>query len=373
MRLLSRKVVLCDEYYNHNNIYTNNQGYNMSRFAFIKNKDANLYKLCLQAEERVTDDIDVYMLKCRRALECIVTIAGCRGNNLYQKVEDINNNLKISREMKHKIFKFKDACNENIHYEDETGCNKADAYVVLDQLEEICHWLVEAIIDKQVQEVITDNVKILEQKQKELVEAFKNNDIEAITLISEAIKRLSQQQGETISKIKDNSDKDLNKQTADLNKEHIITILGGFSRGKSTLINALLGAKVLPSSKRATTVVNTKISYGDTNSYYKKLKDGTISNISETEFQGYKAENLKNGLKLFDLDSLSVKVSSPFCKNNITIIDTPGDNINNLPRYKDLTDVSEIVILLLCTSMCLCNDERAFIKEFKKIMVWINC
>lgn len=182
----------------------------MSRFDFIKNKDANLYKLCLQAEERVTDDLDVFMLKCRRALECVVTIAGCRGNNLYQKVDDINNNLKISKEMKHKIFMLKDVCNENIHYEDEEQCKSADAYIILNQLDEICHWLVDAIIDKQVQEVITDNVKILERKQKELIEAFKNNDIEAISIISEDIKRLSHQQGEKISKIKNVSHEDSN-------------------------------------------------------------------------------------------------------------------------------------------------------------------
>lgn len=174
----------------------------MSRFDFIKNKDTNLYKLCLETESRANDDLDIFMLKCRRALECIVTIAGCKGNNLYQKVDDINNNLNISRDMKHKIFVLKDICNENIHFEDEMQGEKVDAYMVLDQLNEICHWLVDAIIDKQVQDVITDSVKVLEQKQKELIEAFKKNDIESVSRISDEIKQLSEQQGKTINNIK---------------------------------------------------------------------------------------------------------------------------------------------------------------------------
>lgn len=174
----------------------------MSRFDFIKKKDAKLYELCLQAEKRLNDDIDVFMLKCRRALERIVTLAGCRGNNLYQKVDDINYNLKISSEMKRKIFTFKDICNENIHYEDETQNKNVDANDVLKQLVVICRWLVEAIIDKKVKAVISDNVKILEKKQQELIAAFKRNDIAAISKINEEIIKLSKTQNSDIEALK---------------------------------------------------------------------------------------------------------------------------------------------------------------------------
>ena len=181
--------------------------YTMSRFYFLKSKDQKLYKLCTQVEERVNDDADVFMLKCRRALECIVTVAGCNGRSLYEKVNDIKNNLQISKEMQHEIFALKDMCNENIHFE-EKNRSEVDVAGTLAKLEHICHWLVDAIIDKQVQTVISDNVNVLKKKTRELEEAFKRNDFVAVARLSEEIKALSDKQRDDIHVIKSGSDLD---------------------------------------------------------------------------------------------------------------------------------------------------------------------
>lgn len=175
--------------------------YTMSRFDFLKSKDQKLYKLCVQVEERVNDDADVFMLKCRRALECVVTVAGCNGKSLYEKVNDIKNNLQISREMQHEIFALKDMCNENIHFEEKSR-SEVDVAGTIAKLEHICHWLVDAIIDKQVKTVISDNVNVLREKMRELEDAFKRNDFEAITALNEEIKALSTKQREDIHVIK---------------------------------------------------------------------------------------------------------------------------------------------------------------------------
>lgn len=173
----------------------------MSRFDFLKSKDQKLYKLCTQVEERVNDDADVFMIKCRRALECVVTVAGCNGRSLYEKVNDIKNNLQISREMQHEIFALKDMCNENIHFEEKSR-SEVDVAGTLAKLEHICHWLVDAIIDKQVKMVISDNVNVLREKMRELEDAFKRNDFEAITALNEEIKALSTKQRDDIHVIK---------------------------------------------------------------------------------------------------------------------------------------------------------------------------
>ena len=177
----------------------------MSRFDFLKSKDQKLYKLCTQVEERVNDDADVFMLKCRRALECVVTVAGCNGRSLYEKVNDIKNNLQISREMQHEIFALKDMCNENIHFEEKSR-SEVDVAGTLAKLEHICHWLVDAIIDKQVKTVISDNVNVLKGKTRELEEAFKKNDFAAVARLSEEIKALSDKQREDIHVIKSGSE-----------------------------------------------------------------------------------------------------------------------------------------------------------------------
>lgn len=43
-----------------------------------------------------------------------------------------------------------------------------------------------------------------------------------------------------------------------------VIIIGSFSRGKSTMINALLGNKILPAKLTPTTAVITVIKYGRT-------------------------------------------------------------------------------------------------------------
>ena len=46
-----------------------------------------------------------------------------------------------------------------------------------------------------------------------------------------------------------------------------LVVIGEFSRGKSTFVNALLGKNILPSSKEATTNIISKIVYGDQPKY----------------------------------------------------------------------------------------------------------
>ncbi len=56
-----------------------------------------------------------------------------------------------------------------------------------------------------------------------------------------------------------------------------VLIVGQFSRGKSTLINALLGQKILPSYATATTAVINEVKSGDT-SVRGRVSSGTAGN-----------------------------------------------------------------------------------------------
>ena len=60
-----------------------------------------------------------------------------------------------------------------------------------------------------------------------------------------------------------------------LNDERfILVVVGEFSRGKSTFVNALLGRRMLPVSKSPTTAVISKIVYGETSEYIVHYKSG---------------------------------------------------------------------------------------------------
>lgn len=169
-------------------------------FEFLKVKEPKLYELCYNVEKYQNDDIDIVMLKCRKALEYIVTSLGCKGENLYEKVNDINNKLNINRDIRNKIIALKNTCNESIHYNDAVA--DVSSKDVISSLVEICHWFIEAKIEKKVDVLINDNIEMLKKKQEELTEAFKKNDFAAVARISEEIKVLSEQQIKDIIGIK---------------------------------------------------------------------------------------------------------------------------------------------------------------------------
>lgn len=187
-------------------------------FDFLKVREPKLYELCYEVEKYQNVDIDIVMLKCRKALEYIVTSLGCNGANLHAKVNDINNKLNINKDIRNKILALKNKCNESIHYNDEI--DNANSKDVINRLVEICRWLIEAKIDKKVDTLIKDNIEMLKKKQNELTEAFKKNDFAAVARISEEIKVLSEQQNKDIINLKSDDEVDDGRY---LSKEEEIT------------------------------------------------------------------------------------------------------------------------------------------------------
>lgn len=177
----------------------------MSRFDFIRFRDRKLYDLCIQVEERIDDSQDVFTLKCRRALEYIISLTGAKGKNLYERILDIKNNLAISSNIQREFLILKDICNENIHI-DYSSQKNIDVYEVIKKLELICHWLIDAIAKKKIDVKIEANLKELENLTSDLKKAFKQNDYNTIIKLNDKIKNLAQSQADEINSIKRYSD-----------------------------------------------------------------------------------------------------------------------------------------------------------------------
>lgn len=162
-----------------------------------------------------------------------------------------------------------------------------------------------------------------------------------------------------------------------------LVVVGEFSRGKSTFVNALLGKRMLPVSKSPTTAVISKIVYGETSEYIVHYKTGESKTISEGEFLDIKAhsegdvlsiDGLKEKLKsivkqqknLADIDFVEIRYPLPICKNNVEVIDTPGTNDLNVGRV-DITynylKKADAAILVLMASQALTKSELEFLRE----------
>ncbi len=102
-----------------------------------------------------------------------------------------------------------------------------------------------------------------------------------------------------------------------------LVVMGQFKRGKSTLINALLGAEILPTAIVPLTSIVTRIGYGETPAAAVHYLDGRREEIRLEDIQRFVTEraNPRNGLQVKEVE---VAFPSPLLRDGVRIIDTPG-------------------------------------------------
>ncbi|MFZ3212794.1 MAG: dynamin family protein [Terriglobales bacterium] len=102
-----------------------------------------------------------------------------------------------------------------------------------------------------------------------------------------------------------------------------LAVLGQFKRGKTTLINGLLGADVLPVAVVPLTSIITMLSYGERPEVTVHFLSGETRPSEMEELEQYVTErhNPENrkGVKHVD-----VRYPSPYLKDGILLVDTPG-------------------------------------------------
>lgn len=135
-----------------------------------------------------------------------------------------------------------------------------------------------------------------------------------------------------------------------------ISVIGEFSTGKSTFINALLQKQLLVSSiLQGTTVASTILTYHS--EYCLDVKKIGASKGQRIWFDDY--ESMKDKLEEIttnpdvakDLDFVRVRMPADFLKKDIRIIDTPGTNVTEawhedvtIRTLKNMSDLSIILI-----------------------------
>lgn len=109
-----------------------------------------------------------------------------------------------------------------------------------------------------------------------------------------------------------------------------VAVMGEFNRGKSSLINALLGSEVLPTKMLPTTAVISKITYGIEKSVEIHYKNGKTEQISIKDLAGYVTKLTDKGSALAaEIEEAVVTYPTQYGKNGIDIYDTPGLNDND--------------------------------------------
>ncbi len=101
-----------------------------------------------------------------------------------------------------------------------------------------------------------------------------------------------------------------------------VAVIGQFKRGKTCLVNALLGREILPTGIVPVTSAAANISYGR-ESYSVRFLNGVIKAVSEAEIGSYinEQENPDNRL---GVECVEISVPSDFLEGGICLVDTPG-------------------------------------------------
>lgn len=165
--------------------------------------------------------------------------------------------------------------------------------------------------------------------------------------------------------------------------EHFeVAIVGEFKRGKSTLINALLGQEILPADVLPATATLNRVTYNDSPYVSVEYKDGSVEKVPIDSLQDYVTKlTFESEQKAETVKEATVYYDTEFCKNNVDIIDTPGLNDDEQMTNVTLSILPEIdaAVFVISANSPFSQFEKEFLEkkmlssDVGRIIFIVNC
>jgi len=147
-----------------------------------------------------------------------------------------------------------------------------------------------------------------------------------------------------------------------------LVVLGQFKRGKTSLINALLGAEILPVAVVPLTSIATILKYGEALRIKVFFADGAVKEIRHESLSEYVTEK-GNPKNIKNVSEVIITYPSPYLKDGVQLIDTPG--VGSV--YQHNTDVayqylpkSDAALFLLSVDQPVSQAELDFLKDVRE-------
>lgn len=147
-----------------------------------------------------------------------------------------------------------------------------------------------------------------------------------------------------------------------------LVVVGQFKRGKTCLINALLGVDLLPTAVVPLTSIVTVLTYGEPVRLEVAYQDGRVQIITPEELVAYVTEpgNPKNEKHVREV---RVTYPSPYLKDGVRLVDTPG--VGSVYRHN--TDIayeylpnSDAALFLLSVDQPVSQAELDFLTDVQQ-------
>lgn len=165
--------------------------------------------------------------------------------------------------------------------------------------------------------------------------------------------------------------------------EHFeVAIVGEFKRGKSTLINALLGQEVLPADVLPATATLNRVTYSEVPYVMVEYKNGGMERVNINQLENYVTKLSYESEKTAEtVKQATVYYDTAFCKNNVDIIDTPGLNDDEQMTNVTLSILPEIdaAVFVISANSPFSQFEKEFLEkkmltsDLGRIIFAVNC
>jgi GTPase Era involved in 16S rRNA processing len=154
-------------------------------------------------------------------------------------------------------------------------------------------------------------------------------------------------------------------------QEFRVAVIGDFSQGKSTLLNALIGEEIQPTRAVPCSAVVSILTYGEEQRIICHYKDGHQEEINFQEYQNKTSldknlalERLSEGIVQNQVKEIIFEHPKlELCKNGVTIIDSPGLN-----EHPDRSSITEHILRNIDAVIFLTDAQRPLTRSEKDIL-----
>ncbi len=144
-----------------------------------------------------------------------------------------------------------------------------------------------------------------------------------------------------------------------------VACVGQFKRGKSTVINALVGDEVLPVGVIPVTAVVTVVRYGDVRRVRVKTRQAGWRDVAPSDLSAYVAEE-HNPDNVKEVLGVEAFVPSPLLACGMCLVDTPGlgsVHASNTAATREFLPHIDAALVVLGADPPISGDELALVQE----------
>lgn len=143
-----------------------------------------------------------------------------------------------------------------------------------------------------------------------------------------------------------------------------VAVVGELKRGKSTLVDALVGSPVLPTGAVPVTTVATEVSFGPPGVSVRYCDGRVEQHPATVELAAFVAEERNPGNRL-GVEAVEVRVGCDLLASGLVLVDAPG--VNSIHGHHDLAaeatlEASDAAVVVLSADSPLSDRERSILR-----------